>query len=77
MTALFFDLEISYVVSELNRNKKLRKQLHIKKIYTADQIYEFFSRFNEKQILELIIKLLNNINYKNTRGIRHIIADRD
>jgi len=75
MTALFFDLEISYVVSELNRNKKLRKQLHIKKIYTADQIYEFFSRFSEKQILELIIKLLNNINYKNTRGIRHIIAD--
>ena len=75
MVALFYDLEISYVVSELNRNKKLQKQLKIDVIYTADQIYEFFSRFSHEQILEFVIKMLNNLNFKNTRGIRHIIVD--
>jgi hypothetical protein len=75
MTALFFNLTISYVVSELNRNKKLQKQLNIDTIYTADQIYEFFSRFSDRQILEFIIKVLNSLNCKNTRGTRHIIVD--
>ena len=75
MIALFFDLELSYVVSELNRNKKLKKQLMIKEIYTANQIYEFLSRFSEKQFFEFVIKLLNNLNFKNTRGIRNIIVD--
>jgi len=75
MTALFFDLDISYVVSEFNRNQKLQKQFNIDVIYSAEQIYEFLSRFSEKQFLEFIIKLLNNVNYKNTRGIRHIIVD--
>jgi hypothetical protein len=75
MIALFFDLEISYVVSEINRNKKLKKQLMIDEIYTAGQIYEFLSRFSERSFYEFVIKLLNNLNFKNTRGIRNILVD--
>jgi len=75
MTAAFFNLEISYVVSEFKRNKKLKKQFNIDVIYSADQVYEFLSRFSEKQFLEFIIKLLNARNYSCCRGIRHIIVD--
>ncbi|MDR2966489.1 MAG: transposase [Methanobacteriaceae archaeon] len=75
MIALFFDLDIFYTVSELNRDKKLKKQLMIDEVYSADQIYEFLSRFSEKLFYEFIIKLLNPLNFKNTRGIRNIIVD--
>jgi hypothetical protein len=75
MVALFFDSDISYVVSELNRNKKLQKQLGIDVVYTADQIYEFMSRFSGKSFYEFVIKVLNHLNFKNTREIRNIIVD--
>ena len=75
MIALFFDLDISYTVSELNRNKKLKKQLMINEICSADQIYEFLSRFSERSFYEFVIKLLNTLNFKNTRGIRNVIVD--
>jgi len=75
MVALFFDLEVSYVVSELNRNKKLQKQLMIDEVFTANQIYEFLSRFNERYFYEFTIKLLNSLNFKNIREIRTIIVD--
>ena len=75
MLALYYDLEISYVVSELNRNSKLQKDLMIEEMYSASQIYEFLSRFSEKQFYDFVIKVLNSLNYKNTRGIRNIIVD--
>jgi hypothetical protein len=75
MIALFFDLDVSYVVSEFNRNKKLKKQLGIDEIFTAEQISEFLSRHNEKYWCEFTIKLLNSVNFRNTRGIRTIIVD--
>ena len=62
--ALFFDLDIFYTVSELNRNKKLKKQLMINEICSADQIYEFLSRFSERSFYEFVIKLLNILNYQ-------------
>lgn len=64
MVALFFDLDVSYVVSEFNRNKKLKKQLGINEIFTAEQISEFLSRNSEKYWHEFTIKLLNNLNYQ-------------
>jgi len=75
MIALFFDLDVSYVISEFNRNKKLKKQLGIDEIFTAEQVYEFLSRHDEKYWCEFTIKLLNSLNFKNTRGIRVIIVD--
>jgi len=75
MVALFFDLDVSYVVSELNRNKALKKQLGIDEVFYAEQISEFLSRHSAKYWCEFTIKLLNSINFKNTRGIRAIIVD--
>lgn len=75
MVALFFGLDVSYVVSELNRKEKLKKQLGIDEIFSAEQISEFLSRYNEKYWCEFTIKLFNRLNFKNTRGIRIIIVD--
>lgn len=75
MISFFFNLNISYVISELNRNKKLKKQLMIDMIYTENQVYEFLSRFSERYFYEFVIKLLNSLNFKNTRGLRNIIVD--
>ncbi|MCC7561560.1 MAG: transposase [Methanobrevibacter arboriphilus] len=75
IVALFFDLNISYVVSELNRNQKLKRQLGVDEVFTPEQISEFLSRHNEKYWCEFTIKLLNSLNFKNTRGIRIVIVD--
>lgn len=75
MLALFFDLDVSYVVSELNRDKKLKKQLNIDEVFTAEQISEFLSRYGEEYWCEFTIKLLNRVNFKDKRGVRVIIVD--
>jgi len=75
MVTLFFDLDVSYVVSELNRNKELKKQLGICEVFSAEQVSEFLSRHSEEYWCEFTIKLLNSLNFKNTRGIRAIIVD--
>jgi hypothetical protein len=36
MVALFFDLDVSYVVLEFNRNGKLKKELGIDEVFTAE-----------------------------------------
>lgn len=56
MIALFFDLPVSYTVSELNRDKKLKKQLCIEKIHDQNQIYEFLSRFGDVKFYEFVVK---------------------
>lgn len=75
MVALFFDFSVSYVVSELNRNEKLKNQLGICELFTAEQISEFLSRHSDVYWQEFTIKLLNKLNFKNTRGIRTLIVD--
>lgn len=75
MIASFFDLSISYTISELNRNKRLKKQLGIEKVFTKSQIYEFLSRFDDEKFYEFVIKLLNSLNFKKKHGMRTILVD--
>ncbi|MDR2966834.1 MAG: hypothetical protein LBU74_02670 [Methanobacteriaceae archaeon] len=56
MVALFFDSDVSYVISEFNRNKRLKKQLAVDDVFTAEQAYEFLSRHSEKYWHEFTIK---------------------
>lgn len=42
MVAMFFGLDVSYVVSEFNQNKKLKNQLGIVELFSSEQISEFF-----------------------------------
>jgi len=75
MIALFFDLPVSYVVSEFNRNNKLKKQLGIDEVFSAEQIYEFLSRHDAEYWCEFTIKLLNGINFKKRRYLKVILVD--
>ena len=44
-TVIFFNTNIEFVVSELNRDKKLQKFFQINEVPSALQISEFISRF--------------------------------
>ena len=45
MCAIFFNTNIEFVVSELNRDKRLQKFFQINEVPSALQISEFISRF--------------------------------
>ena len=48
--AIYFDYDVSNVINELNRTSKLRKLAGFNdEIPTAEQIYEYFSRYSAEQ----------------------------
>lgn len=49
--------------------------MKIQEVYSANQIYEFISRIDERKFYEFTIKLLNSLTFKNRRGIRDVIVD--
>ena len=44
--AMFFELEISYAVSEVNKRYELRKFLRIEKEIKLKSVYSFMAKFN-------------------------------
>jgi hypothetical protein len=49
LIAMFFSVDISYVVAELKRRKELRCFAQVGEIHEAQKIYRFLSRFSEEQ----------------------------
>lgn len=51
---LYFDYKISHVINELIRSGKLRKFFNLEgEVPTADQVYEYLSRYSLQNILKL------------------------
>ena len=75
LIAMFYGIDIKYVVNELNNSAKLRKAFRFKSTLNYLELSEVFSRFNELQVLEFVLKRLNKEFKKNTRGNRKIIID--
>ncbi|WP_225370810.1 hypothetical protein [Methanobrevibacter arboriphilus] len=75
LMSMFFASDISYVVSELKRSHELRKSLGFNQVPESNQIYEFLARFNQKQILEFVIKTLNKEFKPIKRGKRTVLID--
>ena len=75
LIAMFYGLDKFYVVSELNSNEELRKNFGFKSKLDYNQLCEVFSRFDDKQILEFVLKRLNKGFPKEKRGIRYILVD--
>ncbi|AKB52581.1 hypothetical protein MSBRW_3328 [Methanosarcina barkeri str. Wiesmoor] len=73
--SMYFCLEISYVVRELEEKKKLRKFMRIKLVPSEDEVYSIMSSFDPDQFINFVIGLLNNICSRHKRGISHIIID--
>ena len=74
LIAMFFSLDISYVVKELNRRIELRRFAKVGEIPEAKEIYRFLSRFSEKQFVGLVLGVVGSICVKRGRN-RVLIVD--
>jgi transposase len=75
LIAMFYGLDKSYVVSEVNNNEQLRKDFGFNDELNYNELCEVFSRFNDVQILEFVLKKLNKEFKKNKGKIRYILID--
>lgn len=75
LTSMYFCLEISYVVREMENKKKLRKFMRIKSVPSEDEVYRIMSSFDPDQFIDFIIVLLNNVCSRRNRGLNQIIID--
>lgn len=76
LIALFFSSEITYVIDELQKRNELRAFAHISRIPSADDVYRFINRIDEKQFVSLINALLRTQSKKpQRRKHRTIIVD--
>ncbi|EKQ52069.1 MAG: transposase family protein [Methanobacterium sp. Maddingley MBC34] len=75
-TAIFFNTTIEFVVSELKRDKKLRKFFKIEdQIPNAIQVSEFISRFKPETYVKITNSILMQIKPLKKRGKQTFIVD--
>ena len=74
--SMYFDYTVSNVVNELNRSSKLRKFAGFsKEIPTAEQIYEYMSRYSAEQYCKIVNATLMKFNKENRGTYNRFIAD--
>ena len=49
---MFFGLDISFILNELESKKELRDYFKISEILTVDQVYKIFSQQNPENLLK-------------------------
>ena len=65
--AMFFELEMSYAVSEVNKRYELRKFLKMDGEVKLRSVYLFTSKFESEQFINLVFSILN-VNSKRRRN---------
>jgi hypothetical protein len=73
--SMYFCLDISYVVRELEEKKKLRKFMKIKSVPSEDDVYSIMRSFDPDQFIDFIVGLLNNVCSRRKKGLNQIIID--
>ena len=74
--SMYFDYTVSNVVNELNRSSKLRKFAGFsKEMPTAEQIYEYMSRYSAEQYCKIVNATLMKFNKENRGTYNRFIAD--
>ena len=74
--SMYFNYTVSNVVNELNRSSKLRKFAGFcKEIPTAEQIYEYMSRYSAEQYCKIVNSTLMQFNKQNRGTYNRFIAD--
>ena len=64
--SMYFDYAVSNVINELNRSRKLRKFAGFSnEIPTAEQIYEYMSRYSAEQYCKIVNATLMRFNKQN------------
>jgi len=72
---MYFCLEISYEVRELEEMKILREFMRIKSVPSENEVYSIMSSFDPDQFINFVIVLLNNVCSRRKRGLNQIIID--
>jgi len=65
--AMFFELEISYAVAEINKRLELRKFLKIDGEVKLKSVYSFMSKFESEQFINFVLSTLN-VNSKRRKN---------
>ncbi|SCG85862.1 transposase [Methanobacterium congolense] len=74
-TPIFFNITVEFVVSELKRDKKLRKFFKINDVPSAVQVSEFLARFKPDTYIKMVNSILMQIKPLKRRGKRTFIVD--
>ncbi len=72
---MFFSTKISHVVEELGQREDLREFLGIKegKVPKTSYIYSFLSRFDLKNFISMILRILNSVAKRRARNTKLIV----
>ena len=73
--AMFFELEISYAVNEVNKRYELRKFLRIEDEVKLRSVYNFMSKFKSEQFINFIFSILNVNSKKRRKNPSILILD--
>ena len=70
---MFFWLDISFILNELESKKELWDYFKISEIFTVDYVYKIFSQQNPENILKVLNRILNHKNRVKRREKRHLL----
>ena len=73
--SMFFGLDISFILNELESKKELQDYFKISEILTADQVQKIFSQQNPENLLKALNRILNHQNRVKRRGKKTFIVD--
>ena len=73
--SMFFGLDISFILNELESKKELRDYFKISEILTADQVYKIFSQQDSENLLKALNRILNHQNRVKRRAKKTFIID--
>ena len=65
--AMFFELEVSYAVSEVNKRYELRKFLRVEEEIKLKSVYSLMAKFESNQFINFVFSILN-VNSKRRRN---------
>ncbi len=74
--AMFFEVEMSYAVSEVNKRLELRKFLRIDEEVKLRSVYSFMAKFEADQFISLVFSILNSNSKKRRNKPSILILDR-
>lgn len=75
LIAMFFSLELSYVVEELHHRVSLRQFAKIVAVPTSQQVASFLGRFTVTQFVAMMLGVLNRVCPTRSRGRATLIID--
>ena len=73
--AMFFELEISYAVNEVNKRYELRKFLRIYGKVKLKSVYNFTSKFKAEQFINFVFSILNANSKERRKKLSLLILD--